>query len=308
MAAILEVMPPAGGEYRVPVGNTATIGRSAGNDVVLAGCSLVSRQHAVIRRHNGPEYQLMDLGSRNGTYVGGSRVVLPVPLQDGARIRIGGTEIIFHQGALPGFHELDEVTLAGGTEHGLSRVCQAAILVCDIRGFTGFSEMLPVGVLGRVLGEWFREAGNRVQVSGGVVDKFIGDAMLAYWIDGEGGRESCACALAVADGLLMAAGRLRWPESGRPFRISIALHYGHVSQGNIGLVAQRDATIIGDAVNVAFRIEGVMKAMGLGMALSEAFHRKLDGPGRFADYGKVRLKGKSEDVGIFGLMIDDIVC
>lgn len=299
MPAILEIKPQTGDPYEIPIGNTATIGRSAINDVSFPSCPLASRQHAILRCHNGRDYQIMDLGSMNGTYVDGSRVVFPVTLRDHARMIIGTNEIIFHTVAAPRYLPMDDATIASGTNDGPDR--EVAILVCDICGFTGFSEKLPAAALSKLLGSWFRKSGNLVQGSGGVIDKFIGDAMLAYWTDSPGETSACNRALGAADELLAAASNFTWPDSDQPFKVGIALHHGTVSYGNIGLVAQRDATIIGDAVNTAFRLEGIIKGLDLQIVLSETFHTQIDAKKRFKDLGEKELKGKSRPVRIFGM-------
>lgn len=235
----------------------------------------------------------------NGTYVDGNRVVFPVALRNHAQLIIGTNEIIFHTLPTPRHLPLDDATIASGTNYGPDR--EVGILVCDIRGFSGFSEKLSAAALAKVLGNWFRESGNLVQGSGGVIDKFIGDAMLAYWTDPPGETSACSCALGVADQLLAAASKLTWPDSDQPFNVGIALHYGTVSHGNIGLVAQRDATIIGDAVNTAFRLEGIMKALDLQIVLSETFHSRIDAKERYKNLGEKELKGKSRPVRIFGM-------
>ncbi len=92
---------------------TATIGRTPENTVCLGFSPTVSRQHAIIRCHNGYEYQIMDLGSRNGTYVNDQRVVMPVTLQTGARIRIANNEMVFEQESEVENAEGGEVTHGG---------------------------------------------------------------------------------------------------------------------------------------------------------------------------------------------------
>ena len=77
------------------IGNTATIGRTSENTICLAGNPRASRQHSLIRCFNGVQYQIMDLGSRNGTYVGEQRVVTPVTLDRCCVIRVSGTELHF---------------------------------------------------------------------------------------------------------------------------------------------------------------------------------------------------------------------
>ena len=288
------------------IGNTASIGRTPENTICLAGNSRISRQHSLIRCFNGVQYQIMDLGSRNGTYVGDRRVVTPVTLENGAVIRISGTEIhfeAFEEGDMDG-DGIPDVTVATTTGGPNSSLQHVAILVCDIRGFSTASEKLEPDVLARVLGGWFAEAGNAVNLTGGTVDKFIGDAILSYWIEPEeaavlGG--SCNTALAVAEQLLAAAPKRSWPGLDQPFRVGIAMHFGPVNCGNIGLVAQRDATIIGDAVNTAFRLESVMKELGQDLIISQDFATMLNPPRKLIDLGERQLKGKHQQVRVHAL-------
>ena len=85
MGAKLIIQPTAAEPFEVTVGNTVTIGRTRENSVCLNFSPLVSRQHAIIRCHNGYQYQLIDLGSRNGTYVDDQRVIMPVALTSETR-------------------------------------------------------------------------------------------------------------------------------------------------------------------------------------------------------------------------------
>ena len=198
MAAKIRVIPAQAPTFEVPILYTATIGRTPENTVCLNFSPTVSRQHAIIRCHNGYEYQLMDLGSRNGTYVNDQRVVMPVTLQTGARIRIANNDLIFEQESEFESAEGAAVTLAGSIDPSMQTVHNAAILVCDIRGFSTQSEILPAGTLAQLLGQWFREAGNVIQKFGGVIDKFIGDAVLAYWQENPGPPRECVNAYKTA--------------------------------------------------------------------------------------------------------------
>ena len=303
MAAKIRVVPAQAPPFEVPIQFTATIGRTPENTVCLSFSPTVSRQHAIIRCHNGYEYQLMDLGSRNGTYVNDQRVVMPVPLQSGSRIRIANNDLIFEQASDLETSEGAAATMAGSMDTHMQTVRNAAILVCDIRGFSTQSEILPASALAQLLGLWFREAGNCVQKHGGVIDKFIGDAILAYWQENPGPPRECVQAFKAARQLLDLAGKTKWPESGKPFVVGIAVHYGRVAFGNIGLVAQRDATIIGNAVNTAFRLESIMKELNQKLLVSEQMVKALDESdrARFTDLGEKTLKGKNELVRVFGM-------
>jgi len=89
----------------------------------------------------------------------------------------------------------------------------------------------------------------------------------------------------------------------RPFRIAVALHHGSVTCGNVGLVAQRDATILGDTVNTVFRIESLMKQLNQRLALSQDFLTTLPVPGiKLNDLGDHQLKGKYQAVRLFGMV------
>src|SRR5262245_19498204 len=181
MGAKLFVHPAQGEPFDVSIGNTATIGRTRENTVCLNSSPLVSRQHAVIRCHNGYQYQIIDLGSRSGTFVNDQRVIVPVTLTDGARIRIADNTLTFSEEIADTTQEHLQMTVAGTVASHAIEARPVALLVCDIRGFSSMSERTPPGDVAQILGAWFRETGNIVSKSAGTIDKFIGDAMLAYW-------------------------------------------------------------------------------------------------------------------------------
>ena len=301
MGAKLQIQPAHADAFEVPIGNTATIGRTRENTVCLSFSPLVSRQHAIIRCHNGWQFQLIDLGSRNGTYVNDQRVVMPVTLTDGARIRIADNTIIFSEHNDDSGGEHNAMTLVGTIDHSVVDSRPVALLVCDIRGFSSMSETIAGAEMAQTLGAWFRETGNMVAQSAGTIDKFIGDAMLAYW--GAAGRPAadCGTAFAAAKMMLALADSRKWPN-GQAFRIAIALHFGKVTCSNVGVAAERDATIIGDAVNTVFRLEGVSKELNQRVVMSGDFAEHMPELMRkFNDFGDRALKGKSQAVRVFGL-------
>jgi adenylate cyclase len=242
----------------------------------------------------------MDLGSRNGTFVNDQRVVMPVVLEPGSRVRIAGYELIFDQSPDDEPKTQVDATLAAVSLEGSQALLSAALLVCDVRGFSTMAEKLSERELAQIIGNWFRDIGNAVQSSGGIIDKYIGDALLAYWPARDEQGTECAICLDVALTILQLAKGRTWPGSGTPFRVGIATHFGRVTSSNVGQVALRDATIIGDTVNTTFRLEGVMKKLGRDLVLSEDFRTVLP-PGReFVDFGEFQLKGKSQLVRVYG--------
>lgn len=301
MGAKLTIQPAQADSFEVSIGNTATIGRTRENTVCLSFSPLVSRQHAIIRCHNGWQYQLIDLGSRNGTFINDQRVVMPVTLTDGARIRIADNILTFSEHDEDTSGEHNAMTLVGTVDHSVVDSRPVALLVCDIRGFSTMSESIPGGEMAQMLGAWFRETGNMVAQSAGTIDKFIGDAMLAYWgTTGQAG-EDCSTAFNAAKMMMALADSRKWP-TGAPFKIAIAMHFGKVTCSNVGVAAERDATIIGDAVNTVFRLEGVSKELNQRVVMSGDFAENLpDLQSKFKDFGDRALKGKSNAVRVFGL-------
>jgi len=300
----MKVKPSAGPPFEVEIGNTATIGRGRDNTVSLHMSPHVSRQHAIVRCVNTFEYQIMDLGSRNGTFVDGRRVIMPAPLRHGSVVRITNNELTFEQLDTGSYDSQNvEATIAMGTDTANDETAVVAIMVCDIRGFSTMSEMLTEDLLARTLGDWFREAGNLIQNSGGTIDKFIGDAILAYWIRGNSPGHEAFSAYQTGATLHELAKTKSWPGfPDRPFKIAVALNHGTVTCGNVGLVAQRDATIIGDAVNTVFRMESVMKPLGQRLTASGDLVAWLpeEEKAHFRDLGQHQLKGKNQLVRMYG--------
>jgi adenylate cyclase len=183
---------------------------------------------------------------------------------------------------------------------GHQAVLSVAILVCDIRGFSSMAEKLNERELAQIIGNWFRDIGNAVQSAGGIIDKYIGDALLAYWPARDQLGTECAVCLDVALTILQLAVNRVWPGTETPFRVGIAVHFGRVSSSNIGQVAMRDATIIGDTVNTAFRLEGVMKELNQNLVLSQDFVTVLPPGYDFVEFGEFQLKGKSQVVRVYG--------
>jgi adenylate cyclase len=196
VGAKLTITSPATLATAVTFGNTATIGRSPSNTMCVPSRK-VTREHAIIRRHNLDQriiYQIRDLGSSNGTYVNDQRVIMPVPLASGARIRVADTEMIFLQEE----DNFDDEHLIKTTKGNFTAMNEqfnpqpVALLISDIREFTRMSGVLSVDVLATFVQCWLRESGHLVTASGGTVDKFIGDAMLAYW-GGHAGHHASQC-------------------------------------------------------------------------------------------------------------------
>jgi adenylate cyclase len=197
--------------------------------------------------------------------------------------------------------------LAGEIERGSGTTLRAAIWTCDMRGFTMISETWPRDAVIECLNEYFDTMAVPVERHGGEILKFIGDAMLAVFpLEGP---EACHRALQAAvearDAMRALNGRRR--AAGRnEIGYGIALHVGDVMYGNIGAASRLDFTVIGPAVNVAARLEGLSKELRRHVLLSGPFANMCGCSAEFlVSVGHYRLAGVARELEVFGLAQDD---
>jgi adenylate cyclase len=152
-----------------------------------------------------------------------------------------------------------------------------AVLFCDIRGFTAIAESLPSDRMAAQLNEYFAAMVDCVFRHDGALDKFIGDALMAYWGAPIGGANDIAQAVSAACDMQRALIDLnaRWTREGRPaLRSGIGIHSGDAFVGNIGSPRRLEYTLIGDTVNLANRICAL--ADGSEILVSEAIRESLN--------------------------------
>jgi adenylate cyclase len=196
--------------------------------------------------------------------------------------------------------------LASGTEAqlgGSTRVL--TIFFCDLANFTGISEMLTPQQLVEQLGEYFRAFTEEVTASGGTVDKFIGDAVMAFWgaplENPDHAAAACRCALACQNRL--AELRKAWKDQGKPLLFArIGINTGPVVVGNIGSDTRLNYTVIGDAVNVASRLEGLNKFYGTSICISDETRRAAGDTVVARPIDRVSVKGKAAPVLAYELL------
>jgi adenylate cyclase len=189
--------------------------------------------------------------------------------------------------------------LAGTIQRGNVERINAVLWTCDLRDFTELSTRLPMEEVIDLLNAYFEAMARPIDANGGEILKFIGDAILAVFPISEGrGVQSCgACAasMAAAREALAAAQSLadeRRAAGKAPFRCGIALHVGDVMYGNIGAAGRLDFTVIGPAVNLVSRIEGLSRGLDLPLVFSADFAARWGGPAR--SLGRHSLKGLAD--------------
>jgi adenylate cyclase len=182
---------------------------------------------------------------------------------------------------------------------------ELSVLFSDIRGFTTISEGLTPDELVRLLNEYFGQMTEIVFATDGTLDKYIGDAIMAFWgspyPQEDHAFRSCSCALLMVRGL--AALNAKWHAAGRlPIAIGIGLNTGVVNVGNMGSARRLSWTVMGDNVNLASRLEGITKQYHVQVVISEATYRHVSSQFVCRELDKIRVKGKSQPVNIYELM------
>lgn len=201
--------------------------------------------------------------------------------------------------------EVREKLLHGrGVRKGERR--EVVVLFSDIRGFTTVCESAPPEEIVSRLNDYFDAMVEAITSNGGVVDKFIGDAVMAVFggvieLD-DPGQAAVQAALDMREKVKPLNDR--WAAAGlRPFENGIGLHLGEVIQGPIGAEHRKDFTVIGDAVNIAARLEGLTRKTNETILVSEAlFERLSERVQRTCEpLGSFQLKGRSHPVQVWGV-------
>lgn len=179
------------------------------------------------------------------------------------------------------------------------RKVKAAVLFCDIRGFTSLSYKLPAEELIAQLNHYLNAMVEAIVDMGGTVDKFIGDAVMAEFGApvSRGERVDAMNAICTALQMRKALAQLRrqWRVEGKTLLFNgIGISYGEVIAGNIGSVQRLEYTVIGDTVNVASRVEALTKTLQTDILITESLYALVSDQIEVVFAGEYPLRGREE--------------
>ena len=287
-----------------PLGEVSLIGRGEGAAIHLADSS-VSRQHAAIR-HEDASFWIVDLGSANGTFVNGIAVTAARVLRHGDRLRFGNAVLLFEESGAspahaPGLEERTQISrLAPEPLKGVP----VTLLVADLKGFTAMCARLTAEQTAGLLREWYADCDAILKHYGATIDKFIGDGVFAYWHGTD---------LETRDKAVLAAQALRAAEMmpTSPTRVLLKSRHGigldcrvgiHLGEAAVGAMGKGINTALGDAVNIAFRIEALTRAVDRPILVSAAFVDGWpEGRHRFAPCGRHAVEGHPDPIEVFAV-------
>lgn len=299
MPAVLKDL--ASGEV-FELGDFSLIGRNDGVTIRLPDSS-ISRQHATIRRED-QDFWIVDLGSANGSYVNNVALTSARVLRHGDRIQLGTAVLVFQQqqaAESAAFLEDARTKISIAIPQPLKNAV-ATLLVADLRGFTQMSALLSNGEVADLLREWYADCTAILKQQGGSIDKFIGDCVFAYWHGKEPDIRiralQAARALRVAEQMPSSPTRLLLRDRHHmALDCRIGLHIGPVA---IGAMGKGINTAVGDAVNIAFRIETLTRVVDRPTLVSAAFLAGWEeGSHLFDSCGSHFVKGQTEPIEVF---------
>ncbi|MBK6658097.1 MAG: GAF domain-containing protein [Proteobacteria bacterium] len=195
-----------------------------------------------------------------------------------------------------------EQVLAAGESVLGGRSQMATVLFSDIKGFTGIAERLGPQQTVSLLNEYFSEMVEIVFEHHGILDKFIGDAVMAVFGTPFASEHDADNAVKAALGMqrALAEFNVRQAAAGKPhLEARIGINSGDVVAGNIGSTRRMDYTVVGDGVNVAARLESANKYLGTGILISAATRAQLKDEYRVREIDWLRVSGKHEPLAVF---------
>lgn len=200
---------------------------------------------------------------------------------------------------------LEEILKDPGKVKLGGEVREVTVFFSDVKGFTALSEKTTPQELVGTMNEYFTLMTEEIFKRGGVLDKYIGDAIMAFWgapIDDDNQADhALQAAIGMVEKLKLLNFKLK--KNGKPeIGMRIGIYTGPALAGNIGSELRLNYTVMGDAVNVASRLEGINKEYGTQIIVGETTKNKLKDKYNLKNLGSAAVKGRNEPLNIYTLL------
>lgn len=277
------------------------VGRDHSNDLVLK-LPNVSRFHALFAASTSGVV-LSDLSSTNGTFVNGAPITTPIDIETGDMVEIGSAKIRVELNAeqfLPSETEMIATEANPITEAGM-----VTVLVADVKKYTRLSEALPPADVAAMLQSWFDAVSEIVRAFEGDVDKYMGDCVMALWRSTledtpSQANKAASAALSILQATRQLSESAAWKHREIfPWRCRVALNTGEVLIGPVGSRGARAFTVLGDVVNVAFRLDNIGSELEHEFLVSAATAQYLKDAFQLKKLGEFNVKGRSQSVEVY---------
>jgi len=289
-------------ELEVFSGDSLNIGRTKDNQLVLKGTK-VSRRHAVI---NASSLGLIfsDLNSLNGSFLNKRRITSPEKLSDRDELLIGNCMISVRLMAEEaGVKEEDAVQ----TQAASMEKATVTVLLADVRSYTSMSEQFPIENVSNALQAWLAGVSEIIRKHGGTVDKYIGDCVMSFF-SGEPSesktlaKSAVECSKEIISYTKKFSNSENWAhQASSEWRCGVSINSGEAMLGGLGAKELRDFTILGDTVNLAFRLEALFSQHDVEVIIGPMTRELLMKDYQFKSLGTEKLEGKTDLVKVFTL-------
>ena len=261
-----------------PLQGNCSIGRLPENTLAINDKE-VSRRHALIHNQGEGVYYLVDLGSRNGSLLNGSRIRMPQQLKDGDTVQVSTTILTYRQSESAEEEFEDGDAMATITAASSAKTAECWLLVADIVGFTKLSQQMSEDEMSQMVGKWILACKQIIERNRGSINKYLGDGFLSYWPLDDTSAETVASAMK----------EFRELQNGMDMPFRIVAHFGTVRVDSA--VSAGEDNLIGPEVNFTFRMEKVCGGLGQFCLFSETAAQHLQEFMDIFDEGAHALKG-----------------
>lgn len=196
-------------------------------------------------------------------------------------------------------------------QYGYAERVNLSVLFSDIRFFTNMAEFLDPKLLLEILNKYFYSMSHQIDLNGGFIDKFIGDAIMSLFERAKQGNLSHAtAALNAAIGMQLSIKNISQEIqslTGFPLRVGIGIHSGEVILGTVGQEKRMNSTVLGNTVNVASRIERMTKEFGVNIIVSEDALKLIDDlyKYQYRNLGLVKIRGVQNAINLYEFFESD---